>query len=282
MNRFRCCLGALLAMTVFAHAGEPARNPILFSDVPDAAMIRVGGTYYMSSTTMHMNPGLPIMSSTDLVNWRIVNYAHGALADLDDLNLANGCSAYGKGSWASSLRQRGDTFFATTFSGTTGRTHIYRTKDLEHGPWEEHHFRPMLHDHSLFFDDDGRVYMVYGGGRIRILELNEEVTAPLNGGLNSVIIEDASSVAGLPVGLPAEGSQLFKVDGRYYLFNIAWPKGGMRTTIVHRAERITGPYEGRVIVFKSKFSRTWRVANVATFLAMSLSGLFKSPNSMAS
>ena len=248
MVRIGGCLGALLAMTVFTHAGEPARNPILFSDVPDMAMIRVGGTYYMSSTTMHMNPGLPIMSSTDLVNWRIVNYAHGTLADVDDLNLANGRNSYGKGSWASSLRQRGDTFYATTFSGTTGQTHIYRTKDLERGPWEAHAFRPALHDHSLFFDDDGRVYMVYGGGRIRILELNEEVTGPLKGGLDAVIIEDASSVAGLPVGLPAEGSQLFKVDGRYYLFNIAWPKGGMRTTIVHRADRITGPYEGRVVL----------------------------------
>lgn len=45
-----------------------ARNPIIHADVPDMSMIRVGDTYYMSSTTMHMNPGVPVMKSTDLVN----------------------------------------------------------------------------------------------------------------------------------------------------------------------------------------------------------------------
>ena len=50
-----------------------ATNPIIFADVPDMSMIRVGSTYYMSSTTMHMNPGVPIMKSTDLVNWQLVN-----------------------------------------------------------------------------------------------------------------------------------------------------------------------------------------------------------------
>lgn len=47
-------------------------------------------------------------------------------------------------------------------------------------------------------------------------------------------------------GLPAEGSQLFKVNGKYYLFNITWPKGGMRTVVIHRADNINGPWEGRV------------------------------------
>src|SRR5262245_34444319 len=61
-------------------AGPSARaetqNPIIHADVPDIAMIRVGDTYYMSSTTMHMSPGVPIMKSKDLVNWELVNYAY--------------------------------------------------------------------------------------------------------------------------------------------------------------------------------------------------------------
>ena len=44
----------------------------------------------------------------------------------------------------------------------------------------------------------------------------------------------------------SEGSQLFKVNGKYYLFNITWPKGGMRTVVIHRADNINGPWEGRV------------------------------------
>lgn len=233
-------LGGLVALA------ETARNPIIHADVPDMAMVRVGDTYYMSSTTMHMSPGLPIMKSKDLVNWQIVGYAYDTLTQNDALTLQNGKNAYGSGSWASSLRHHDGTFFVTTFSSTSGRTHVYRTRDIEKGPWVENSFRPSLHDHSLFFDDDGRVYMLYGGGDLRLAELTTDVSGLKPGGFNQVVITNASAVAGPDVGLNAEGSQLLKHDGKYYLFNITWPRGGMRTVLVHRAERITGPYEGRV------------------------------------
>ena len=227
-------------------SGNRARNPILWADVPDLAVIRVGETYYMSSTTMHLSPGLPIMKSQDLVNWQLVGYAYHTLGDHDALTLQNGKQAYGAGSWASSLRYHDGTFYATTFSSTTGKTHVYRTKDLEQGPWIENSFRPALHDHSLFFDDDGRVYMIYGGGNLRLVELTADVSGIKPGGVDQVVIANASRVAGPNLGLPAEGSQLRKIRGKYYLFNITWPRGGMRTVIVHRADIITGPYAGRV------------------------------------
>lgn len=233
-------------MLLLPALADAARNPVIHADVPDMAMIRVDGTYYMTSTTMHLNPGVPIMKSTDLVNWRIVGYAHAALEDADDLNLSGGKDAYGKGSWAGCLRQHRGVFYVTTFAGNTGKTYVYRTRDIERGPWETVSFRPALHDHSLFFDDDGRVFMVHGSGAIRIVELTADVTGLKPGGLDQVIIPNASAPAGGTVGLPAEGSQLLKVHGNYYLFNITWPRGGMRTVVVHRADRITGPYEGRV------------------------------------
>ena len=211
-------------------------------------MIRVGKTYYMSSTTMHMSPGVPIMKSTDLVNWQLVSYAYDTLARTDALTLAHGQSTYGRGSWASSLRYHRGTYYVSTFAQTTGRTHVYSTKNIEKGPWKAMSFRPSLHDHSLFFDDDGRVYMVYGAGRLQLAELTADVSGLKPGTTSQVIIENASAPAGPNIGLPAEGSQLFKVNGKFYLFNIAWPKGGMRTVIVHRADKITGPYEGRVVL----------------------------------
>jgi beta-xylosidase len=85
-------------------AQNHAQNPIIHADVPDMSMIRVGDTYYMSSTTMHMSPGVPIMKSKDLVNWEIVNYCYDTLDDVDALNLENGKNAYGSGSWASCIR----------------------------------------------------------------------------------------------------------------------------------------------------------------------------------
>lgn len=238
------CAGLLASVTVQA---KPAQNPIIWADVPDLAIIRVGDTYYMSSTTMHMSPGLPIMKSKDLVNWQLVSYAYDTLADNDALTLQNGRNAYGAGSWASSLRYHDDTFYVSTFSATTGKTHVYTTKDIEKGPWTESSFAPALHDHSLFFDD-GRVYMIHGGGDIRLTELTADASAIKPGGADRVIIHNASLVAGPHVGLRAEGSQLRKINGKYYLFNITWPRDDMRTEIVHRADKITGPYEGKVVL----------------------------------
>ena len=227
-----------------------AKNPVIFADVPDVSMIRVGDTWYMSSTTMHMSPGVPIMKSKDLVNWQIVNYAYNTLGDVDALNLENGKNAYGRGSWASCIRYHNDTFYVSTFSSTTGKTYIWSTKDIEKGPWKEISFSPSFHDHTLVFDDDGRVYLIYGNKKLTLVELNTDLSGVKPGGVNQVIIEDSTIPSGGNSNL-GEGSQLFRYNGKYYLFNITWPKGGMRTVVIHRADKITGPWEGR-LAFQDK------------------------------
>lgn len=108
MNRFLSIVASLV-LSLLPRVGlehpnvqrANAENPIIWADVPDPSAIRVGDTYYMSSTTMHLSPGLPIMKSTDLVNWHIVGYAYDTLEENDSLNLRNGKDAYGQGSWAS-------------------------------------------------------------------------------------------------------------------------------------------------------------------------------------
>jgi beta-xylosidase len=241
-------LSLLLGNPVVAQ--NQAQNPIIHADVPDASIIRVNNTYYMSSTTMHMSPGVPIMKSNDLVNWKIVNYAYDTLGDTDALNLENGENSYGRGSWASSLRLHNDTYYVSTFSSTTGKTYIFKTKDIENGSWEEISFSPSLHDNTLFFDDDGKTYLIWGGGKLNIVELKEDLSG-VKEGTERVLIENATEPIGSNYILPAEGSQLFKVNAKYYLFNIAWPRDGMRTVIIHRADKITGPYEGK-LAFQDK------------------------------
>ncbi len=221
-----------------------AVNPIIFADVPDMSMVRVGDTYYMSSTTMHMAPGVPIMKSKDLVNWQIVNYAYDILDDVDAMNLVNGKSTYGRGSWASCIRYHKGMFYVSTFASTTNKTYIYKTKDIEKGPWERITFSPAYHDHSIFFDDDGKIYIIWSVRKLMIAELKEDLSG-VKEGTERVLIEDANAPLGNNVGL-GEGSQLFKVNGKFYLFNIAWPRGGMRTVVLHRADKITGPWEGKV------------------------------------
>lgn len=243
----RCLLFFILitlgVRPVFAQE-KAAVNPIIWADVPDMSMIRVGDTYFMSSTTMHMSPGVPIMKSKNLVNWEVVNYACNSLGDSNELNLTNGKSTYGRGSWASCLRFHNGIYYVTTFAQTTGKTYIYTTSDIEKGPWKEHSFQPSFHDHTLFFEDS-HVYLIYGGGKLKLVELKEDLSG-VKEGTESVLIENASAPAGTKIMLGAEGSQLFKINDKYYLFNITWPRGGMRTVIIHRSDHLSGPYEGRV------------------------------------
>lgn len=238
---------SLLVSSISAQVIKKVQNPVIFADVPDLSMIRVGDSYYMSSTTMHMSPGVPIMKSKDLVNWKIISYAYDTLANMDELNLTNGKSTYGRGSWASSIRYHKGVFYVTTFAQTTGKTHIYSTKNIEKGPWRSWSFKPSLHDHSLFFDDDGKVYMLYGNRKIILVELKDDLTGIKEGGINQTVVENSTlpsqSIGNSGLG---EGSQLFKIKGKYYLFNITWPRGGMRTVVIHRADQLTGQWEGKL------------------------------------
>ncbi|MDR0962186.1 MAG: glycoside hydrolase 43 family protein [Mediterranea sp.] len=224
---------------------ERATNPLIFADVPDMSMVRVGDTYYMSSTTMHETPGVPVMRSTDLTNWEIVSYCYNRLAEIPEMNLTDGKNTYGRGTWASCIRYHNNRFYVSTFAQTTGKTYIFSTDDIEKGEWQRQEFAPSYHDHTLFFDDDGHAYLIWGGGRLRIVQLKDDLSGVVPES-ERVLIENAGAPAGDKLMLPAEGSQLFKVNGKYYLFNITWPRGGMRTVVIHRADRLEGPWEGRV------------------------------------
>jgi len=240
---FTAVIALFLGTSVFAQTNQ-AHNPVIFADVPDISIIRVGDAYYMSSTTMHMSPGVPIMKSKDLINWQIVSYAYDTLANIDALTLTNRKNAYGKGSWASNIHYHNNTFYVATFSSTTGKTYIFSTSNIEKGPWKTISFSPSLHDNALLFDDDGRNYMIYGNSKVRIVELKADLSGTIPG-TDQVLIENVT-LPSPPNSSLGEGSQIFKVKGKYYLFNITWPRGGVRSVVIHRADKITGPWEGRL------------------------------------
>lgn len=108
-------------------------NPLIFADVPDEDIIRVGDTYYMISTTMHLSPGAPIMKSYDLVNREIVNYVYDYHETDDAHSLKNGRSDYAYGQWAASLRydKYQKRFYVTFSSQTTPKSYFFVTEDIE-------------------------------------------------------------------------------------------------------------------------------------------------------
>lgn len=220
-----------------------AANPVIWSDVPDCDVIRVGDTYYMVSTTMFFSPGAPIMKSKDLVSWEICSYVYDTLADGDVQNLTNGKHDYSHGQWAASLRYHDGNFYVFFGSYGTGKSYIYKTNDIENGTWTRSEINGMYHDASMLFDDDGRNYLVYGGGgEIKIKEFNSEMTGFKPGGVDKTLFK-----TGLD-GLAGEGSHIQKIGDYYYVFVIAWPSGSGRIELCYRSKDLLGNYEGKTVL----------------------------------
>ena len=215
-------------------------NPVIWADCPDPDVIRVGEDYYFVSTTMHLMPGAPIMHSKDLVNWEIISYIYDRFEETPRYSLEEG-TVYGRGQWATSLRYHNGKFYAYfTPNDQPAKGYVYTTEDPR-GKWERHAVIPHFHDASLFFDTDGKAYMVYGTGQIT--ELKPDLTGVLEGGLDMKLFERDREENSL-----LEGSRMIKKDGRYYLLMISWPRGGIRREVCYRADQITGPYEKKVIL----------------------------------
>ncbi|MBT2657165.1 glycoside hydrolase 43 family protein [Bacillus sp. ISL-18] len=220
------------------------KNPIIWADVPDPDVIRVGTVYYMISTSMHTMPGCPIMKSKNLVDWEIIGYVFDILEDNVAHNLKDGKGIYGKGSWAASLRYHNETFYVSFSSNDMNRFYIYQTKEIENGQWSRSIFEGVYHDPALLFDEN-RVFVIYGNGDIHITELTEDVTAIKPGGIHQLLLVTDKE----DIGLRCEGCHAYKIDGRYYLLFIEWPIDGYkrRRQICYRASQLLGRYERKVI-----------------------------------
>ncbi len=246
MKRLIVTAVALLSLglsTVMAQ--ERIQNPMLWSDVPDPDIIQVDGTFYLVSTTMHLMPGTPIMRSRDLKNWETVSYVYDRLTDSPkyDLSPTEG-TVYGRGQWATSLKYHNGKFyvlFAPNEQGAMGDTYIYSAEKAE-GPWTLVSRMRHFHDCSLFFDDDDRVFVIYGTGEL--MELKKDLSDVIEGTYMK-IFEREKDENGL-----LEGSRMIKHNGKYYLQMISQANGPgrHRREVCYRADDIHGPYEKNVIL----------------------------------
>ena len=218
-------------------------NPMLWADVPDPDVIRVGDTFYLVTTTMHLMPGAPVMASKDLKNWQTVGYIFDRLTDSPKYDLQEG-TVYGRGQWATSLKYHNGKFWALLApneGGPMGQTYIFTAEKAE-GPWMLHSRMRHFHDCSLFFDDDGRVFVIYGTGEL--MELKPDLSDVIEG-THQKIFEREADERGL-----LEGSRMIKHNGKYYLLMIShvYAPGRHRREVCYRADDIHGPYEKAVIL----------------------------------
>jgi beta-xylosidase len=205
-------------------------NPLFNEEFSDPDLIRVGNDYYLTGTTMHTMPGLPVLHSKDLVNWEFLGYALDKLDLGPAYRLEDGKAIYGQGIWAPSFRYHNGTYYI--FSNVNHETtQVFRATNPK-GPWTHTQMKRAFHDLSVLFDDDGKVYVVWGYRNIHIAELNADLTDMVPGTEHELFP---------PESLMGEGSHFYKINGKYIITS-AWWDGHMRMAAA-RADKPTGPYE---------------------------------------
>ena len=216
-------------------------NPLIKLDYPDPDVIRVDDTYYMISTTMYFMPGGEILKSKDLINWEHAGFVYGNLDGTKNQRLEDG-DIYGAGMWAASLRYHNGLFYVMFVCNDTKKTYLYRSESIE-GPWRKSYVDGFYHDCSLLFDED-RVFVVHGNREIFLTELDAELNGPKGGGINKLIIKDTDEAI-----LGYEGSHLYKINGRYYIFLIhSREDRWFRVESCFVSDTIDGEYVGRDIL----------------------------------
>ena len=207
-------------------------------DIPDPDVIFHDGYYYLITTTMHFFPGGEILRSGDLKSWEHFSYVFDKLESTPSQRLEGDGHIYGKGMWAPTMRFHDGVFYVAFSSNDMNKTYLYRAEDLK-GPWKRSEIKGFYHDLSLLLDN-GKAYLVYGNTDIHLTELNDDLSGPEQGGIERVIVDDA----GNPM-LGLEGSHIYKIDGRYYLFMIhSLRDRWRRVEAMYFADSLDGEFAG--------------------------------------
>ncbi|RKM62343.1 glycoside hydrolase [Butyrivibrio sp. CB08] len=224
------------------------QNPVLFADYSDPDVIRVDDTFYLTASSFNYTPGLPILTSKDLVNWELVNYAVDNIEE-ERFDIPR----HSEGIWAPSIRYH-DGWFYIYYGMPDEGYYVVRTKDPL-GQWE----KPVcilpgkgLIDPCPFWDDDGRAYIVHGYAKSRIGFKSILGIFEISPDGLTAISEDRFIFDGNDPRHPAvtiEGPKVYKRDGYYYILA---PAGGVRNgyQVALRSRDIHGPYEIRTVMDK--------------------------------
>lgn len=224
------------------------KNPILHSDYSDPDVTRAGDDYYMTASSFNAAPGLPILHSKDMVNWKLINYALPEQVPVEHFDTPQ----HGNGVWAPSIRYHNNEFYIYWGDPDFG-IYMVKTKDPA-GKWED----PVLVyeakgaiDPCPLWDDNGKAYLslAWAGSRagvksiLTMFEMSPDGTAVLDRGRHVFDgHEDHPTV---------EGTKMYKRNGYYYIFA---PAGGVATgwQLILRSKNIYGPYEEKIVLEQGK------------------------------
>ncbi len=219
------------------------RNPVLMCDYSDPDVIRVGDTYYLTASTFNYVPGLPILTSKDLVNWTLANYA---LPNIPEARYAT--PRHAQGVWAPAIRHHNGRFYI--YYGMPDEGIFMVSAEDALGAWDA----PVcvlpgkgLIDPCPFWDEDGTAWVVHGYAKSRIGFKSILGLFPMSADGTHAIGDDHLIYDGQATQPTIEGPKMYKRDGMYYIFA---PAGGVATgwQTVLRSKDIHGPYEEKIVL----------------------------------
>lgn len=221
-------------------------NPILAGFYPDPSICRVENDYYLVNSTFAYFPGIPVFHSKDLINWRLI----GHVLDRPEQFNTRGLGV-SRGVFAPAIQYNQGTYYVTCTLVDCGGNFIVTAKNPA-GPWSDPVFLPEINgiDPSLFFDDDGKSYILYnsdapnnkplydGHRTIRMVEFDTE-TLKVTGN-DQILVNGGVDISQKPVWI--EGPHLLKKNEYYYLIPAEGGTAEDHSQVVFRSQSITGPY----------------------------------------
>ncbi|MBE5950106.1 MAG: glycosyl hydrolase 43 family protein [Lachnospiraceae bacterium] len=226
------------------------QNPILYADYSDPDVIRVGGTFYMTASSFNYIPGLPILTSKDLVNWELKNYAIKNALPYDTYD----SPAHAKGIWAPSIRYRNGEFYIFVGMPDEG-IFVLKSKDPL-GEWSEPH---LLLPGKGYIDpcpvwcEDGTAYVVHAYAKSRIGFKSILGIFPMSEDGMRCLGDDTFIYDGSVENPTIEGPKIYHRNGYFYIFA---PAGGVKNgwQVALRSKNIYGPYEAKTVMHQGSSS----------------------------
>ncbi|MDP3914080.1 MAG: glycoside hydrolase family 43 protein [Bacteroidota bacterium] len=225
-------------------------NPILQGCYPDPAITRKGDDYYLVCSSFAMFPGVPIFHSKDLVNWTQIGHVLDRTSQLKVHDCGISAGIYAP---AIKYNPNNDTFYmiTTQFSGGFGNI-IVKTKDPMKGWSDPIKLKFDGIDPSIFFDEDGKAYVVhndapdsgkelYTGHRvIKVWEYDIEKDQVI-AGTDKIIVDGGVDLSKKPIWI--EAPHIYKKNGKYYLMCAEGGTGGWHSEVIFISDNPMGPYK---------------------------------------
>ena len=260
-TRFICATAGLAVLTFLPLYSQTSQvwtpdngngtytNPVIYADYSDPDVCRVGDDYYMTSSSFNCFPGLQILHSKDLVNWKLIG---AAIPDSYPGEEWLQAVQHGNGVWAPAIRYHKGEFYIYYGDPDKG---IFMTKTADPaGKWSPLHLVKAgkgLIDSCPFWDEDGRAYLVHGIAGSRAGFKSVLCMAPMSADGTTLTGPTRIVFDGHESHPTVEGPKYYKRNGYYYIFA---PAGGVSTgwQLVLRSKNPYGPFEEKIVMAQEK------------------------------